>query len=367
MPSFMAVRPRWKSYASIPYYSAACGIEVYRPAYLVVPWLMQAVWSNEVAYYMLRAGIKELHRKHGFDAILSFDLFNAGGLAWRLGRDLGIPAGGWATGSDIRSRPDSAFGHRVRKTLTNLDLVFYQSSELLNLAAGLLQSNPEHLVSSGRHRVLSRGIIEPEASVSDEKKRPEVRGSLGITEEEVMVLYLGRIIRDKGLFGLIDIFAKNAEQAKRLKLVIVGSQPGFDHSAEFIAHLNRFPVLLDRVHVLPACAPKEIWRYFNAADVFAFPSFREGMPNSLLEAMISGLPSVTFDIPAVRDIVSYDQQAIISVDKFDYEAFFQKLLLLSNDEQLRKVTGARGKKLLKQHFSLVQNMRQAIDRLDALK
>src|SRR5262245_50563319 len=86
VPPFLALRPRWKHYASIPHYSTADGIEVHRPAYLVVPGLMRGAWSNEVAHYVLRAHIGKLHRKHRFDAILSFDLCDGGGLAWRISR-----------------------------------------------------------------------------------------------------------------------------------------------------------------------------------------------------------------------------------------------------------------------------------------
>ena len=134
------------------HYSVVGGIEVHRPAYLVVPGLLRAVWSNEVAYYMLRTRVAKLHWKHRFDAILSFDLFNAGGLAWRISRELGIPAAGWATGGDMRKERDSRPGRKLVETIRNLDLVFYQSQELLELAAELLESNVEHLERSGRHQ-----------------------------------------------------------------------------------------------------------------------------------------------------------------------------------------------------------------------
>src|SRR3990172_4186486 len=103
IPSSLALRPRWQFYASIPYHYVSRGIEVYRPAYLVMPGVMQSFWLNAVAYYAARPVVKELHRKHRFDAILSFDLCAAGGLAWRLARDLGIPAAGLAVGDDIRN------------------------------------------------------------------------------------------------------------------------------------------------------------------------------------------------------------------------------------------------------------------------
>src|SRR5262249_40793561 len=189
-PSFMAVRLRWKRYASIPFYTLARGIEVYRPASLVLPRVAPAIWKNDAAYYRVRPLARALHQKHCFNGILSFDLLATGGLAWRLGRNLGIPASGWATGGDVRSEPDSSLGRSLKETLTHLDLVFYQSRELLSIAADFLKTTPARLESSGRHIVLSRGVIEPQ-SPPGAGVRAEVRQTLGISRDDVMVLYLG--------------------------------------------------------------------------------------------------------------------------------------------------------------------------------
>jgi glycosyltransferase involved in cell wall biosynthesis len=131
-------------------------------------------------------------------------------------------------------------------------------------------------------------------------------------------------------------------------------------------HLGQYLALVGRIHILPACAPEEIWAYYRAADIFAFPSFKEGMPNSLLEAMLSGLPAVAFDIPAVRDIVRYDDQALLLVRDFNYEQFFQELVLLANDPHLRKAIGARGEHLVQQHFSIRENMKAVTTHLEAV-
>src|SRR5262249_21942910 len=118
--------------------------------------------------------------------------------------------------------------------------------------------------------------------------------------------------------------------------------------------------------LLPDFSPAEIWSYFKAADIFAFPSLKEGMPNSLLEAMVSGLPAVTFDIAAIRDLARYDKAALFAVESFDYQRFLQTLLLLSNDQHLRRVTGIRGKQVVEDHFSLAANMKVAVKELSTI-
>jgi glycosyltransferase involved in cell wall biosynthesis len=178
-----------------------------------------------------------------------------------------------------------------------------------------------------------------------------------------MILYVGRIVHDKGLFGLIDVLAKNADRIKRWKLVFLGANRAFDQTEDFEAHVHRYPELCDRVQVLPACKPEAIWEYLEAADIFAFPSMKEGMPNALLEAMISGLPAVAFDIPAFSDLLQYDSKALVAVESFNYQKFFDGLMLLSEDHALRESMGNRGKKLIQESFSMSQNMRVAIHSL----
>src|SRR5689334_5271046 len=90
--SFFPLRARWKTYADIKKFEVRDGIPVYRPAYLQIPSVSAAFWADKGAFFCCRRIVRELHRRARFDAILSFDLLTGGGLAWRLGHELGIPA-----------------------------------------------------------------------------------------------------------------------------------------------------------------------------------------------------------------------------------------------------------------------------------
>jgi glycosyltransferase involved in cell wall biosynthesis len=148
--------------------------------------------------------------------------------------------------------------------------------------------------------------------------------------------------------------------------VLVGANPAFDQTEQFRKHLKQYPQLLNHIDIVPACSPEEIWSYFRAADIFAFPSFNEGMPNSLLEAMVTGLPSVVFDIPAIRDIIQHDKEALLVARSLDFESFFSRLAMLSQDRQLRENIGRRGRNVVRDHFSLGRNMKVAIEQVGDL-
>ena len=167
--------------------------------------------------------------RHKFDAILSFGLDGSGGLAWRLARRFGIPVAVWATGSDIRNTEGTAAHESVLRTLRNADLVIYQSRELLEIAARITNASPQSL-SSKHHIVLSRGIPEPPILPKDELRRRE-RATLGIGSDEILVLFIGRVTRPKGMFELLEAMSLVSSQNRKIKCVIVGSKPSFDETA----------------------------------------------------------------------------------------------------------------------------------------
>jgi glycosyltransferase involved in cell wall biosynthesis len=306
---------------------------------------------------------RRLHHQVGFDAILSFDLAVTGGLAWRLGRDLGIPACGWATGSDIRARPLSSTARSVTEALRNLDLVFYQSAELKALGARLRAVRVEDL-SPRQHIVQSRGVTEPKALPGEEVRR-SIRSMLHVSDDQVLVLYLGRIVRGKGLFELVEGFADWAKGRPDMVLVVVGSFPGFDHTPELEATVKSLEVLNGRIRILPACEHDRIWDFFKAADIFAFPSFKEGMPNSLLEAMLAGLPAVAFSIPAVQEITRLGE-GLLEVPAYDFPRFGQTLLRLADDPSLRCELGKTGQSLAREHFSASRTMRSVVNHIQRI-
>ena len=107
--------------------------------------------------------------------------------------------------------------------------------------------------------------------------------------------------------------------------VLVGGKPGFDEERAIELKLASEPELARSIRLLPAVTPERIWELLCAADLFAFPSHREGMPNSLLEAMAMGVPSVAFAIPPVLEIAA-GKGAPVIVPLLDSGAFAEALL-----------------------------------------
>ena len=362
-PRLLAFNDRWRGYVATPKKQVRKGITVHHPAYPRIPGVLQGFWPTMVAFMFSRRLATTLHREIGFDAILSFDLAKAGGLAWRLGRLLGIRACGWATGGDMRWDARTAVGSSVRDTLRHLDLVFYQSAELKALAAGLLEVSTDAL-SEAQHVVQARGIIEPKV-LPGERVRRLIRSQLQLSDHQIVILYVGRIVRGKGLFDLVDGFSHWGRKRRDLTLVLVGARPGYDDTPELQSWIESIPELNERIRILPGCPPEKIWGYFSAADIFVFPSFREGMPNSLLEAMVARLPAVAFGIAAVQEIARFGK-GLVEVPPYDFAAFGEGILSLAAEPSLRREIGERGRTIAREHFSIQKNMRVIVDHIRAL-
>jgi teichuronic acid biosynthesis glycosyltransferase TuaC len=356
-PVLSALLPRWQVYAQIPAYEMRQGIPVYRPAYPQVPRLGGAFWVDQAAFWWCRRTAMHLHRRMRFDALLAFDTNGVGGLAWRLGRTLGLPTGGWAT-ANVPASP--SYEKSVARALQHLDVVFYQSQNLLDKAARLLGVDQSTLPAA-RHFVLPRGIPAPPC-LPTAHIRQQIRQAWGIPERQVLVLSIGRIYRSKGVFELIDAIALAVAKNPNISCVLVGAMPALDETDKVYKTLEEMPELRRHITLIPACPPEKVWEYLCAADLFAFTSHEEGMPNSLLEALAMGVSSVAFAIPPVVEIAA-GGEGVLLVPPQDVAGLAEALVHLAAAPDERARRGAFGKNQVLERFMVHKNTAIALDRL----
>jgi glycosyltransferase involved in cell wall biosynthesis len=217
-----------------------------------------------------------------------------------------------------------------------------------------LEHNPSY-----QHMVLSRGVPYPPPLLRSEVRK-RVRQELGITDDRVLVISIGRIHRTKGILELIEAVSIAAAGNPNLCCVIVGSDPPFDETALVLKRLAS--TCGQNIRLLPACPSERVWEYLCAADIFAFTSHREGMPNSLLEAMAMGVPAIAFAIPPVLEIEA-GTGAICLVPPFDSSSFSQGLLRLAALPADRTWLGETGRIQVVRRFMAERNMAVAVERL----
>jgi len=179
----------------------------------------------------------------------------------------------------------------------------------------------------------------------DSAERADDRRALALGDR-LAVLTVGGIEPRKGSLTLLEGFAELRARVPELDplLLIVGGATLFDYRNEIDRFNARAGELGVGEHVrhVGTVSPAELERHYRAADIFAFPSTKEGFGLVALEALAAGLPVVASEIDVFRTFLTHGESALLS-PAGDGSALGQSLTRLAGDRSLREriVTGGR--------------------------
>ncbi len=161
---------------------------------------------------------------------------------------------------------------------------------------------------------------------------PEVPDRTG--RSQVQFLFLGRMCEKKGTYDLVNAFAALPEALRaRARLVLAG-----DGDLEAIRRLAA--PCGDRVRVLSWIDSAERERLLAQSDVFVLPSYNEGVPMSLLEAMAAGLPAIVTPVGGIPDVLSHGVEGLM-VEPSRVADLGAAMAQLVNDDVARLAAGRR--------------------------
>ena len=174
--------------------------------------------------------------------------------------------------------------------------------------------------------------VDPLRFHSDPDARQTVRHDLGIAQDAEVILFVGRINRDKGMLDLAAAFGTIAQHHPDVVLLLVGAEEDVSFSRiREICHVAR-----DRLHYVSFTATPE--RYMATADIFCLPSYREGFGMTIIEAAACGVPAVASRIYGITDAVA-DGKTGLLFPAGDVTALIQALLKLLEDRDMRQQMG----------------------------
>ncbi len=158
---------------------------------------------------------------------------------------------------------------------------------------------------------------------------PISREELGVGEEEVLLINVGRLSPEKNLTFLIRAFAgvQAAYPGTHLILIGIGSE------RDNLEHLTAQMGLEDFIHFTGAIEYEQVPCYLAAADVFVMTSIAEVHPLSVIEALAAGLPVLGIQSPGVGDTIVDGENGLLSAN--DLAIFTAKLTRLISDRELR--------------------------------
>ena len=273
-----------------------------------------------------------LFRRERFDLVHSI-MPKTGLLTMLAGRLTGVPnrmhtftGQVWATKRGWKRASLKIFDKLIVTFATRI-LVDSPSQRDFLIAEGVLPQGKGVVIGHGSICGVDEHRFRPDAQVS-----AAVRAELSISLEQTVILFLGRLNRDKGILDLATAFADIASHRADVVLVLVGAEENVSFaSVQDICGVHR--ERLRRVSFTPS--PE---RYMAVADIFCLPSYREGFGQVIIEAAASGVPTVASRIYGITDAVE-DGKTGLLFPAGDVAALTKNLLMLIEDQALRHKMG----------------------------
>ncbi len=159
------------------------------------------------------------------------------------------------------------------------------------------------------------------------EEKDRLRKELNIKEKDFVLLFIGRVVKDKGVDELIEAFTILNRKYRDIKLLIVG---------DFEADLNpidNIEILNSNQNIIRIDFQKDIRPYLSISSLFVLPSYREGLPNSLLEAGSFGVPLLATNINGCNEII-IDRENGILVEKKSIDSLANGIESLIKDKKL---------------------------------
>jgi sugar transferase (PEP-CTERM/EpsH1 system associated) len=225
------------------------------------------------------------------------------------------------------------------------DVVFAVTRELRNYHARQSWTDPE------RVRVVYNGV-DTDRFAPNAQTRIRVRSDLGIAETTCLIGSVGRMVPIKDYGTLLNAADRLLTLGADVSVLLVGSGPELDSLQRQAGAIES---LRSRVHFLGSS--DQVPDLLNAMDVFVLPSLGEGMSNTILESMASGLPVVVTDVGGNPEVVG-DRSSGLLFEPGNAAALAQALRGLVDNPELRQTLGLSARERAITKFSLKSMMEQ---------
>jgi len=202
----------------------------------------------------------------------------------------------------------------------------------------------------GRIQVLGKGSI---GGVNVDRFRPNpalreyIRHELQIPLNAILLIFVGRLVADKGIGELVKAYQEVHKSDHRLWLLLVGP----DEEGEIRSSLNSLGDASNQVRRINYTNMPE--QYLAAADFLCLPSHREGFGSVIIEAAAVGIPSIGSQIYGISDAIIDGQTGLLFEVKSISQLRNQIQILLDNST-LRKSLGSNARKNVEHHFEAAQ-------------
>lgn len=200
----------------------------------------------------------------------------------------------------------------------------------------------------GNASVLGHGSIcgaDTDRFAPNPAVRKELRDSIGISDNKVVFVFLGRLKREKGIGELLLAFDEILETCEDAFLLLVGVD-----EENWSSRLSDYKHVKNGENVVCYGKTPRPEALLAASDIFVLPTYREGFGVSVLEASSTGLPVICSDTYGVMDAMKDDITGL-RCKTYDVKSLAKCMIKLYSDEDLRKELGEHGRDFVLNYFS----------------
>ncbi|MDM1066148.1 glycosyltransferase family 4 protein [Myroides odoratimimus] len=171
-----------------------------------------------------------------------------------------------------------------------------------------------------------------------------LRNDLGITKNDFVFVFVGRLVGDKGINELVQAFEKTTSDVP-IKLLLVGPlEDNLDPLQE-----RTLKLIDSNKNIISVGFQKDVRPYFAISDALVFPSYREGFPNVVMQAGAMELPSIVTDINGCNEIIKEDVNGVIIPVK-NIERIRLSMLRLVEDNEYYNLLKENSRRMISERY-----------------
>lgn len=230
-----------------------------------------------------------------------------------------------------------------------LKFFFFQAvNKVVAISSDCLSAYQKANLPSEKCLFIPNGVDVEKCKPLKIQQKFALKKSMGLSEDEMVISYLGQISRRKGVHKIIAALKNIASEKLNFQCYLIGPLVDENYFSNLKKQIRQND--LDTYFVFPGQI-RNSQTYLQISDLFAFPSEREGLPNALLEAMSCGLPCVASNISGCNDIIQHGRNGFL-FEPDDIASLSKYLAMLAGDKYLRKRIGAKARQTIIEKYSL---------------
>ena len=321
------------------------GIEVDYPRYLRPPLGHR---SHQITPYLLSWGIH-----HHFDEIVKSYMptvihahwaLPEGFSAIKLAKRYSIPVIVNLRGSDIHTLP-----YLSKRLHVMTSEVLTQADSLVAVSNSLRKQAKDQFNLTQPIKVVYNGC-DVKQFQQNWCSRGEIRNRFGISDRHILLLYVGSILPAKGMRELVEVIGTILLRRKDVRLMLIGIGKYQKRMKELVHQAG----LSEYVHFVGSVKHEKISDWLSAGDIFVFPSYKEGLPNAVLEAMACELPVVATKVGGIPEAVREGKTGYLVAPK-DVAGLVEAIEKLIRDPDYAQKMGKNGRQRVLDEFSWDQH------------